>query len=186
MTSLNFPTPVNVGQVFQTEDTTFVWNGALWVVLSPSSATFATKAEAEAGLRSDVFLSPARAKEAIAAQVPPPPTVDVGVAICRAWCRFDGVAMTLLGGFNVASVSRVSAGSFLVTFETPLPDANYIILANARGRTSDNNHPVLATGLSQSFPSTAAACRVLTGTTGGVNSTGFQENSSLVHASMWS
>lgn len=184
--ALNFPNAPITGQVFQTEDTTFVWNGALWVVLSPSSATFATKADAEAGLRADVFLSPLRAEEAIAAQIPPPPAINPGVAICRAWLRFNGVSNTIIDSFNVASAANEGAGFFRVYFQTPLPDANYIILANARGRTSDNNHPVMAAGLSTVVPNTVGNCRINTGMTGGVNSTGFSENSSLVHVSMWS
>lgn len=184
--ALNFPTTPLVGQVFQAGGVTFVWNGTLWVVLGPASATFSTKAEAEAGLREDVFLSPLRAKEAILAQIPDPPAVDVGVAICRAWCIFNGVSNTLLSGFNVASAANEGNGFFRVYFATPLPDANYIVLANARGRTSDNNHPVMAAGLSTAVPNTVGNCRINTGMTGGVNSTGFNENSSLVHVSMWS
>lgn len=185
MTSLNFPTPVNVGQVFQAEDTTFVWNGELWVVLAPSNALFASQVAAEAGTVATRFMSPLRAKQAIAAQVPPPPTYDVGVAICRAWCLYDGVSNVILSSFNIAALTFNAAGSHTLTFQTPLPNANYIILANARGRLS-GNHPVMSSALSQSTPSTVNACRVLTGMTGGVNSTGFLESSSLVHASMWS
>lgn len=183
--ALNFPSAPIVGQVFQAEGTTFVWNGTLWVVLSPASATFATKAQAEAGLRDDVFLSPLRAKEAIAALAPPPPAQDVGVAICRAWLRFNGVANTILSSFNIASAANEGGGFFRVFFQTPLPDANYIILTNARGRTS-GNHPVFAAGLSATIPNTAENCRINTGTTGGVNSAGFNESSELVHVSMWS
>jgi hypothetical protein len=183
--ALNFPSAPVVGQVFQAEEVAFVWNGTLWVVLSPQSGTFATKAEAEAGLRDDRLLSPLRAKEAIAALTLPAPGFDPGVALCRAWCVFNGVANTLLRGLNVAAAANEGGGFFRVYFETPLPDANYIILANARGRTT-GNHPSFAASLSQTVPNTTESFRVNTGTTGGVNSTGFNENSELVHVSVWS
>ena len=183
--ALNFPSAPLVGQVYQAEGMDFVWNGALWVVLSPASATFSTKADAEAGLRTDVFLSPLRAKEAIAAQIPAPPVVDVGVAICRAWLRFNGVANTILSSFNIASAANEGGGFFRVFFQTPLPDANYIILANARGRVA-GNHPAFCAGLSTVIPNTVDNCRINTGATGGTGSNGFNESSELVHVSMWS
>jgi hypothetical protein len=183
--ALNFPSAPVVGQVYQAEGVTFVWNGTLWVVLSPASATFATKAEAEAGVRDDRLLSPLRAKEAIAALAPAPPGFNPGVALCRAWCLFNGVANSLLQGFNVSAAANEGAGFFRVYFQTPLPDANYIVLANARGRTT-GNHPAFAASLSQTVPNSPENFRVNTGTTGGVNSTGFNENSELVHVSVWS
>jgi hypothetical protein len=181
--ALNFPSAPVTGQVFQGEGTTFVWNGTLWVVLSPASATFATKAEAEAGVRNDVLLSPLRAKEAIAALAPPYPPVDLGVAICRAWCRYNGETNAILGEFNVASLLNEGGGLNRVVFRTPLPTANYIILGNARGVV---NHPALIAGLSGTIPNTVDNCRVTTGTSGGTGHTGFNRSSPLVHVSFWS
>jgi hypothetical protein len=183
--AINFPTAPATGQVYQAEGATFVWNGALWLVLAPSNAQFATKAEAEAGTRNDRLLSPLRAKEAIAALAPVQPPLNLGVAICRAWLRFDGVGNNIIDSYNVASAANEGTGFFRVYFGTPMLDGNYLVLANARGRTSDSNHPVFAAGVSASSPNTPGNCRINTGATGGVNSNGFLENSSLVHVSFW-
>lgn len=181
--ALNFPSAPLLGQVVSAEGADFVWNGTLWVVLSPASATFASKVEAEAGLRDDVFLSPLRAKEAIAALTPPPPPITLGVAICRAWCRYNGETHTIISQFNVASLLNEGGGVNRLVFATPVPTANYIILGDARGVT---NHPVLAVGLSSEIPNTVDSCRINTGTTGGTNHTGFNRASPLVHVSIWS
>ena len=181
--ALNFPSAPLVGQVYQAEGATFVWNGTLWVVLGPSSATFASKAEAEAGLRDDVFLSPLRAKQAIAALAAPEPPINIGVAICRAWCSYNGETHTIIRQFNIASLLNEGGGINRLVFATPIPTANYIVLGDARGVT---NHPVLAVGLSASLPNTVDSCRINTGTTGGTNHTGFNRASPLVHVSIWS
>jgi len=181
--SLNFPSAPILGQVYQAEGTTFIWNGTLWLVLAPSNAIFATKAEAEAGTRNDRLLSPLRAKEAIVALSPAPPPIDLGVAICRAWVRYNGETNTILSEFNVASLLNEGGGVNRVVFRTPLPDANYIVLANARGVV---NHPALLAGISEAVPNTVNDCRVNTGTSGGVGHTGFTRASPLVHVSFWS
>jgi hypothetical protein len=181
--ALNFPSTPVTGQVFQAEGTTFVWNGALWVVLAPSNAQFATKAEAEAGTRNDRLLSPLRAKEAIDALSAPPLPIDLGVAICRAWVRLNGETNTILSEFNVASLGNEGGGVHRVFFRTPLPDANYIVIGNARGVT---NHPSLLAGISATVPNTVDSCRVNTGTSGGTGHTGFNRASPLVHVSFWS
>lgn len=180
--ALNFPSAPVLGQVFSAEGADFVWNGTLWVVLSPASATFASKVEAEAGLRDDVFLSPLRAKEAIAALTPTPPQINLGVALCLAWCQYNGETHTIIRQFNIASLLNEGGGVNRLVFATPLPTANYIVLGDARGVV---NHPVLAVGLSSVVPNTPENCRINTGATGGSGHTGFNRASPLVHVSIW-
>jgi hypothetical protein len=180
--AINFPSAPVVGQVYQAEDVDFVWNGTLWVVLAPSNATFASKAEAEAGARDDVFLSPLRADEAIAA-LRQTPDYDLPAAICRAWVRFNGETSTIIASFNVASlVNDGGVGRTRVTFQNPMPDANYIILPMTRGIT---NHNPTQMGLSTAVQNDPAFCRLITGTTGGGNRAGFNANSALCHVSFW-
>jgi hypothetical protein len=51
---------------------------------------------------------------------------------CRAWVNFNGLSGAVIrASGNVASVSRTSAGNYLVTFTTAMPDANYSAVANA-------------------------------------------------------
>ena len=55
-----------------------------------------------------------------------------------AWGRFNGVSGSVARqcGENFASVSRVSAGTYTVTFLKPLPNANYVVCANAEDGSS--------------------------------------------------
>lgn len=61
----------------------------------------------------------------------------------------DGAGGAVLDrGFNVANVTRLGVGRFQVTFQRPLPDGLYAVLANARGAIggSCTPHDELATG----------------------------------------
>jgi hypothetical protein len=77
---------------------------------------------------------------------------------CRAWVNFDG---TLTGtnapraGGNVTSVQRLSAGSYLITFTTALPDALFCVTATA-GDTSGASCATMAPSVTQ----TASTVRV--------------------------
>ena len=54
---------------------------------------------------------------------------------CSAWARVaaDG---TLLGGLNIASVTRTSTGVYQLTFANAMPDANYSIVDSSYGTNS--------------------------------------------------
>jgi hypothetical protein len=48
--------------------------------------------------------------------------------LCRAWVNFNGVTtVTVRASFNVASVTRSAAGTYLITFTNAMPDANYSV-----------------------------------------------------------
>lgn len=64
-------------------------------------------------------------------------------AIASAWVNFavsGGVITGLSGSYNVASVTRTSAGVYGVTFEIPLASASYLVIGSALGS------PVFANG----------------------------------------
>lgn len=56
---------------------------------------------------------------------------------CRAWVSFDGTTTppTIRSSANVASVTSSTTGVYLVTFTTPMPNANYaaIVTGTTRG-----------------------------------------------------
>lgn len=54
--------------------------------------------------------------------------------LARAWANFGyaGAVMRLGPAFNVASVTRLVAGQYRVTFATAFPDADYCWVASAR------------------------------------------------------
>jgi hypothetical protein len=47
--------------------------------------------------------------------------------LCRAWARFTGSTAVISASFNVSSITRSSAGNYLVNFTTALPDTNYAV-----------------------------------------------------------
>lgn len=58
--------------------------------------------------------------------------------LARAWANFGyvGGAIQLRAAYNVASVTRISAGRYRVTFATAFADANYCWVATARSSTN--------------------------------------------------
>jgi hypothetical protein len=56
----------------------------------------------------------------------------------RAWVNFNGVGGTsILGSVNISSVTRSSAGIYVLNFTTAMPDANYSVALTAL--TGNNN-----------------------------------------------
>ena len=45
--------------------------------------------------------------------------------IAKAWVRFAGSTATINSSFNVSSVTRSSAGIYVVNFSTAMPNANF-------------------------------------------------------------
>jgi hypothetical protein len=164
--SLNFPSSPSPGDSFTAEGATFVWTGSVWV-MPPSGLIIATQDEAEEGQRQDRAMTPLRGKQAIDALATPAAPQPPHEALCRAYCIFlsDG---TIVHAVNVASVVVLGAGTYEVTFATPRPSANYVVLGSCEGIT---NHPVMAVASPPDFQ-TAAKFRVIFGPTGGNGSTG--------------
>ena len=52
--------------------------------------------------------------------------VQIGT-LCRAWARFVGSTATISSSYNVSSITRSSAGNYLVNFTTALADTNYAV-----------------------------------------------------------
>jgi hypothetical protein len=50
--------------------------------------------------------------------------------ICKAWCAFNGSTSTILGSFNVSSVTRGATGDYTVNYTTAMPSANYVPVTN--------------------------------------------------------
>ena len=97
----------------------------------------------------------------------------------RAWVNFNGsgtVAIRDQG--NVSSITDHGTGQYTLNFATALPDTNYCVLGSG---TQQTNHPTV--GISVSSVSGAQATgsvRIVNGTTGGANSSGFTVNSTII------
>ncbi|WP_051445408.1 phage tail protein [Desulfocurvus vexinensis] len=97
---------------------------------APGLVELATTAEAQAGTDTSRAVTPAGLAAALAA----------GQRV-RAWVAFDasGGVVTVLGSYNVSSVTRTAAGKFDITFQTAMPDANYAAVQACRSDASSAN-----------------------------------------------
>jgi hypothetical protein len=55
----------------------------------------------------------------------------IGINVAKAWVEFDGTTGTIKSAFNVTSVTRISTGTYTVTFTNAMADTNYAVLAIA-------------------------------------------------------
>lgn len=87
-------------------------------------AKIATTAIAQAGVNDTDFLTPKKLRDALNA------TGEAPVSACRSWVNFSGVStVTIHASQNIASITRISTGTYQITFTHPMPHANYSILA---------------------------------------------------------
>ena len=65
----------------------------------------------------------------------------------RAWGVFDGTVnpCTIRASSNIASITRSSTGVYAVTFTSPMPTANYVIMGTARDTFSSDTRSVMFT-----------------------------------------
>ena len=128
----------------------------------------ATNAEALAGTDATRPVTPASMRAGFSASGSAP------VFACRAWVNFDGTGtsgtnMTIRGSGNVTSVYANSSGDFTITFTTPMPDANYVVIGTCSGTT---NHPQYALAVGYGTTPTTSSVRIFTGDTGGAGAIG--------------
>ena len=78
--------------------------------------------------------------------------------LCRAWINYNGISKTIVGSFNVSSVTYVGTGIYTINFTNAMADANYGISFGV----GTNNGSIQATIRIQNTP-TASACSVFAG-----------------------
>ena len=49
--------------------------------------------------------------------------------IAKAWVNFNGTTSTILGSFNVSSITRNQTADYTVNYTTAMPNANYTVFA---------------------------------------------------------
>ena len=58
--------------------------------------------------------------------------------IAKAWLKYNGATQTILGSFNISSVTYVSAGIYTVNFTTAMASTNYSVVGTG-GRWNIQN-----------------------------------------------
>ena len=98
-------------------------------------AKTATTAIAQAGTNDTDFITAKKLRDAFKA------TGSAPIIALRAsgWIEISAGAITASGGENIASITRVSAGTFRVTLTSPLPSNRYVVFGSARV-TSANSY----------------------------------------------
>lgn len=82
----------------------------------------------------------------------------------RAWASLNHDTVSVVDGFNVASMTDIGTGRFSITFTNAMPNANYAAVGgagNATGTTSGER----SVARDAAWTTTTAAFRVLSGTT---------------------
>ena len=74
-----------------------------------------------------------------------PPTfknnsVEIG-RLCRAWVNYNGVTQTIIGSFNISSITYNATGNYSLNFTTAMPDANYATVGTGSNDGGGNNIP---------------------------------------------
>lgn len=70
-----------------------------------------------------------------------PQTFSAALPTCKAWVSFNGMGvgnMTINGGYNVISVSKVSTGVYTIIFDKPLKDGYCVMCNNTAGSAGTN------------------------------------------------
>ena len=99
---------------------------------------------------------------------------------CRAWVNFSGVNTAVIrGAGNVSSITDNAVGDYTINFTHAMPDGNYAITGTCNNIP---NHPVVGVSL---MSHAASFVRVLTGTSGGSASTGFQADTDFVFVAIF-
>lgn len=119
--------------------------------------TIATNAEAIGGTENTHLMTALRVREATDSRLNVTGTAPLYA--CRAWVNFSGGDGAIRAGGNVASVARLSAGDYLITFTTPMIDANYTFSAGL----SANHGQGGATESARVNAITSTAIRIQTG-----------------------
>jgi hypothetical protein len=79
--------------------------------------------------------------------------------IAKAWVRFNGTGtVSILGSFNVSSITDNGTGLYTVNYSTSFPDTNYSIVTNLEYAQAQTRG-VLSGPYSFATSSTAITCR---------------------------
>lgn len=82
---------------------------------------------AEAGTNNTTIMTPLSTAQGIVAKLNA--GGDAPMYACRAWVNFNGTVtpVVIRGSGNISGVERVSEGTYTVSFQTPMQDANYSV-----------------------------------------------------------
>jgi len=58
---------------------------------------------------------------------------------CTAWVLYNGATSTIIASFNISSVSRVSAGTYTISFASNMSNPNYALTLTATGADNGGN-----------------------------------------------
>lgn len=64
--------------------------------------------------------------------------------LCRAWVTFVGSSGSILGSFNVSSVTRNSTGDYTIAFSNAMPSSNFSIAGTVLLTTSSSSNSMTA------------------------------------------
>jgi hypothetical protein len=87
--------------------------------------------------------------------------------IAKAWVNYNGATSTINGSFNISSVTRNSAGRYVLNFTTAMPNANYSTVGMARRNANNSDLNTTLTSANDGGVYTTASVSVTTATATG-------------------
>lgn len=92
---------------------------------------------AQAGTNNTAIMTPLSTAQGITAKLNA--SGDAPMYACRAWVNFNGInGVVIRGSGNVSGVVRESEGTYVVSFQTPMQDANYSVSLSYSNESNAN------------------------------------------------
>lgn len=82
------------------------------------------------------------------------------VFACRVWGNFNGITMTIRGSGNIENISKISTGTYQVTFDVGMPDASYSVITSCS--TSSSSGPANLQDTANPFDLTTSGFKIKT------------------------
>ena len=92
---------------------------------------------AQAGTNNTAIMTPLSTAQGITAKLNA--SGDAPMYACRAWVNFNGInGVVIRGSGNISGVVRESEGTYVVSFQTPMQDANYSVSLSYSNESNAN------------------------------------------------
>ena len=86
-------------------------------------------------------------------------TATFSSQVAKAWCNFNfnGTSIVIVSSYNVSSVTRSSAGLYLITFTTAMANTSYVPICSGSGTNSSIAVPTAQTFIGQGYQTNSIA-----------------------------
>lgn len=105
-------------------------------------------------------------------------SVNLKKRVAKAWVNFEGSTGNILSSFNIASLTRVSAGEYDIVFTVPMNDGNYVIVSSGGNPNGNPLDAAACLSIDKSATKLAGSVKMRHGHFAGSGNTGFPSDPS--------